>query len=299
MKTAERTLFLATVLSFIIIADCLAQNPQRPFPNSDWKKTDTLGVTIVRISYEMTFRKALSFNSSEIDNDTFGMKQDFSDHGCATDSRIIEIGNGIKKDYSQILEETEQENRKITTGAAPNLAKPIYPYEFITLQDGRFITTVRFLNIILRYEDSSGKIQWALTGRNSTIDGLNCSEATTHLCGRDYAAWFCPGIPIDGGPWKFHGLPGIIVKVDDTEGHYSWKMTGLEKGSWPIYEKQYNFRKCDKAEAEKAIQNMYAHPFAFIKAIGIKFHVVENGKTREPGKAELEKSFYYDPLELE
>lgn len=299
MKTAERTLFLSTVLIFILIADCAAQIPQRPFPNSDWKNVDTLGEAFVRISYDMSFRTALRYSSAETDNDTFGKTHDFSDNGYETESRIVEIGNGIRKDYSQILEEEEQKDRKITTGSAPNLAKLIHPYEYIALQDGRFITTARLINVNMKYEEQQENIQWQLTGKTSSIAGRNCSEATTRFHGRDYIAWFCPEIPIDGGPWKFCGLPGLIIKVSDSEGHYSWEMTGIEQGIWPIYEKQYNFLKCSKSDAVRTIKNMYAHPFAFLKMMKRDVHIVENNNVRSPGEKEESISYYYDPLELE
>ena len=38
-----------------------------------------------------------------------------------------------------------------------------------------------------------------------------------------------PDIPVDGGPYKFRGLPGLILKVEDSEKHFSWTMTGIER----------------------------------------------------------------------
>lgn len=34
--------------------------------------------------------------------------------------------------------------------------------------------------------------------------------ATTQFRGLTYTAWFALDIPINEGPWKFHGLPGLI-----------------------------------------------------------------------------------------
>lgn len=42
----------------------------------------------------------------------------------------------------------------------------------------------------------------------------------TKMGGRDWVAWFTNDIPIQDGPYKFCGLPGLIIKIeDDTKTH--------------------------------------------------------------------------------
>ncbi|MGM0635891.1 MAG: GLPGLI family protein [Bacteroidota bacterium] len=47
------------------------------------------------------------------------------------------------------------------------------------------------------------------------IDQFNCIKATTHFRGRDYTAWFTEEYPVQFGPWKLHGLPGLIIQAYD------------------------------------------------------------------------------------
>lgn len=53
-----------------------------------------------------------------------------------------------------------------------------------------------------------------------SILGYSCTKATCSYAGRNYEAWFTTEIPISDGPYKFSGLPGLIVKIaDDKEEH--------------------------------------------------------------------------------
>ena len=42
-----------------------AQSPYLPIPNGEWDKIITLDTAFIRISYEMTFRDALPYSTSE------------------------------------------------------------------------------------------------------------------------------------------------------------------------------------------------------------------------------------------
>lgn len=62
------------------------------------------------------------------------------------------------------------------------------------------------------------KLSWKIMGETRLIEGLLCKKATTYFRGRTYQAWYCPEIKVKTGPWKFHGLPGLILEVaDDTK----------------------------------------------------------------------------------
>jgi hypothetical protein len=36
-------------------------------------------------------------------------------------------------------------------------------------------------------------------------------------------------IPVNAGPWKLHGLPGLILKANDDRQHYVFECNGIEK----------------------------------------------------------------------
>jgi GLPGLI family protein len=53
--------------------------------------------------------------------------------------------------------------------------------------------------------------------------GLDCYEAKAHFRGRNYTAYFAPKIKKSDGPFKFSGLPGLIVKISADDQYKIWQ----------------------------------------------------------------------------
>lgn len=70
--------------------------------------------------------------------------------------------------------------------------------------------------------------KWAIVGDTLTVLGYMSYKATTSFRGRNYTAWFTPDIPINEGPFKFYGLPGLILKIKSDDGVFSFQAIGLE-----------------------------------------------------------------------
>jgi len=67
------------------------------------------------------------------------------------------------------------------------------------------------------YEEPLPIIQWKLSDERKELGKFKCQKATAIFRGRNYIAWFTTDIPISMGPWKLHGLPGLILEAyDDT-----------------------------------------------------------------------------------
>ena len=81
--------------------------------------------------------------------------------------------------------------------------------------------------------------QWNITNVTDTISGLYCQQAKIKYGGRDYTAWFAPEIPISDGPYVFSGLPGLIVKITDSRGWYTFQLASFERKPAPHYWNNY------------------------------------------------------------
>lgn len=61
---------------------------------------------------------------------------------------------------------------------------------------------------------------WKLSNETKKIGNFLCQKAVSNFRGRDYVAWFAKDIPVHAGPWKFYGLPGLILEVYDENGKF-------------------------------------------------------------------------------
>lgn len=68
---------------------------------------------------------------------------------------------------------------------------------------------------------------WELQKETKKIGNYLCKKAKSNFRGREYIAWFTEELPIIGGPWKFDGLPGVILEVASSDGYFAIKSRSI------------------------------------------------------------------------
>lgn len=76
--------------------------------------------------------------------------------------------------------------------------------------------------------NESKPIKWEIEAEKKVILGYDCYLATTSFGGRRWNAWFAPSVPIPDGPYKFHGLPGLILGLRSDDGDYDFTSISIE-----------------------------------------------------------------------
>lgn len=78
--------------------------------------------------------------------------------------------------------------------------------------------------------DSLNTIKWKIVANNPTTKylGRNVKMAKCRFRERNYTALYCPDIPISDGPFKFNGLPGLILKISSDDNFVSFAATKIE-----------------------------------------------------------------------
>lgn len=71
-------------------------------------------------------------------------------------------------------------------------------------------------------------LDWKLLNDTKTIKGYKCKKATVFYAGREWIAWYALDLSADSGPYKFKGLPGLILEVADKSKVFSFKTLGIE-----------------------------------------------------------------------
>lgn len=74
--------------------------------------------------------------------------------------------------------------------------------------------------------EETQKPEWKILPEKEKIGNYLAQKATTHYLGRDWTAWFTTEIPFQDGPYKFCGLPGLIVKIEDKKQTHTMTLAG-------------------------------------------------------------------------
>lgn len=127
--------------------------------------------------------------------------------------------------------------------------------------------------------------------------GYECIMATANYHGRYWTVWFTPEIPVDAGPWKLLGLPGLILEAADSTGHHHFTANGIQSVNMnipPVYE-PYSYEKTSRKKFLKLCR------FRYDNVQGMSdLHFGGNGPRLTPEKIAYEKGKEgYDLLETD
>lgn len=227
------------------------------------------------------------------------------------DVRIVQIGRRCIKDYSDIINHFDSlATEQIRRGADSysNVSGNPWPLEIIRPIRGEKAGLKYRLStsVFLVYSDSVPSQEWSFSDEDTDpIMDYECSKATTEFAGRNYTAWFTPEIPLPFGPYKFGGLPGLILKLEDAEQQYIWEAVGFERDNAPILEYTYqdgNDKQCSAAEVEKTLIRYFKSPVSFmISEMGgdsNRIYLVGKDGKRMNNADAAKISVPYKPLEI-
>lgn len=94
------------------------------------------------------------------------------------------------------------------------------------------------------YVEPFEEFDWNVSDSTKNILGYECFMAETDYHGRHWTVWFTPEIPVQNGPWKLQGLPGLILEASEPTGQHTFTAVGIENSRQeilPVYNpKQYD-----------------------------------------------------------
>ncbi|MDR1552253.1 MAG: GLPGLI family protein [Prevotellaceae bacterium] len=221
------------------------------------------------------------------------------------DTMQLEIGQKICKFYSRnygLMDSTVTitgDVVQIIYKSRPNKSRNSYTIyvnypENKTTFDGNATGTFKYVEYIEDFEIP----KWTVHKETQKILSHPCRKATCRFRGRDYTAWYATDIPVSRGPYKFAGLPGLILKIADTENLYSFECIAMENSNEKIYKDKKKIEAVPVTRAEfismekRAYQNPKTTAGEALKMLGFNFDEI---KDRIPDNAKVS----YNPIELE
>jgi len=112
------------------------------------------------------------------------------------------------------------------------------------------------------------KINWKILSEKEEIGEWNAQKAEADFAGRKWIAWFSTDIPLQDGPYKFYGLPGLIVKIEDKSGFHKIELKGIKNNTLERDILAFEFEKPIKLDYKKyqtVYKNYRKDPMANLK----------------------------------
>ncbi|QEH42011.1 GLPGLI family protein [Chitinophaga sp. XS-30] len=215
-------------------------------------------------------------------------KPNLSSDSLASVLTVLDVVSGsqsVYRDYTVLAQDSILKAQMETmrkTGVFVQMEKlikmPKFGYRILKKYPLAASNSIQFIDGIERklfaYEEKL-KFDWKIQPDTATISTYKTQKATMNFGGRTWTAWFTPDIPFQDGPYKFCGLPGLIVKLQDGEENYSWTLVGnknIENYTFITYADQlyYGNNVTPKLISRKRFMTTYQEykkePFASIKA---------------------------------
>lgn len=169
--------------------------------------------TVLQVTYKATFEKS-----------------DQSD-SIATDIERLDIGRYSSKYYSLVGDYNKRKILGLISPNEPQYSGTISRYEIYKNMPQKGMMEYVHSPFGITVKDSIDNLfAWNLSDEDSIICEYPCKKAETTFRGRKWTVWYSIDLPYNDGPWKFCGLPGLVLSAKDATGNFSFSCIGIEKG---------------------------------------------------------------------
>lgn len=172
-------------------------------------------------NYKITYRHNLQFDTLKTLKDTIGKEAILignSDESNYSFAKAVARITPLPKNNGKTLEELVKAKQSGT--AIGKIDGAVYDsMGNIVYQNRRSKSLFVREKMIKEYvvtEETIPIINWIIKEEIRIIKNYACKKAIAHFRGRDYTAWFTTDVPIVAAPWKFAGLPGLLMDIEDS-----------------------------------------------------------------------------------
>jgi len=151
------------------------------------------------------------------------------------------------------------------------------------------------------------KIQWKTQDSLGNLLGFKTQKAVADFAGRKWVAWFTTDIPISDGPYKFWGLPGLILKIEDTEKLHHIELVGIKNDFQEFRLPKQRYISISEAKYRDLLKKYTDNPFWSLQQKGVDVNQINkvfvDGKQVDTQeflkKGKIGYKIPENPLELE
>jgi len=266
-------------------------NESLMYGNQRVDKYKELDYTLLTVTYRMNFIR-----------DTFKRE-------VLEDQMILQIGKDFIKFYSQRTFLEDQSYTNYETGKTPRdegygIDGEVYTdCDIIGNLSKRTLESIHRVpfedEVTISYQEPFPDLKWELGKETDTVCGYACFSARTFYAGRHWQVLYAPQIPMNYGPWKLSGLPGLILKTVDGKKEYEFVCEGLNQTSEPIRAYKWKTQKSTKEKWKQFEKRAYRTPAEVFTNDGTRRFMIFDSHDKKLTEMTSDWSIPYNPLELE
>lgn len=205
------------------------------------------------------------------------------DNSLCSEEKVLDIARYHSNFYGRWQRRREEITDSISKigGSVSDLMNLIYDYprprqlysiyDNYPLRGKRTVTDQEYEKF--KYEEDITPIRWNLLQKDTIILNTPCQFATCSYGGRMWTACFAPSIPIQEGPWKLKGLPGLILYAYDASGIFSFECIEMRNAHKAYVAPSLDkYLPCSREELNKLKTESAANPQEYVKRFGIVNH---------------------------
>ena len=252
---------------------------------------------IDKLKYTITYRTKSVRDTTKTDSE--------GRYNYENDDMQLLIGDKVSYFYSATYRAYEEELRKsvdanniaipTSTSARGSISMDFYR----NYPTGKSTYLDKMIREKFRIIEPLEQPQWDIIADSTKqILDYHCQMARCSFKGRTWTAWFTTDIPLDNGPWKLCGLPGLILRAYDSKQQYIFDCVGMKQaGEGENITYDSKFDKYVSATMKEFVDyQAKAVPEDMLSAAGIQIEVPEEMKAEF--MKQMAKPMPSNPIEL-
>lgn len=221
-------------------------------------------------NYKITYRHCVQYDTMQKLQDTIGLEAILIGNSKESNYRFAKLPSNYKpitgaKTFADVVNGKNKKNgteQVVVSGFRyDTIGNMVYQNKLAQ----KILVREKMANEYLLTQEQTPVINWEITGEKKMIKNYECQQAITYFRGRYYIAWFTTDIPVIAAPWKFNGLPGLLMDIEDIKHQVKIYVESVEyptkgivskfiaKGNSVTLDKYFERREVERKKFEKSM----------------------------------------------
>ncbi|RXG11517.1 GLPGLI family protein [Leeuwenhoekiella aestuarii] len=217
-------------------------------------------------------------------------------------SRYLSLSQQLKDSLFSTL---DRKNRSMAEFSRVRSMIPKTEFNYVIFKskpENKLVYAEKIFKDKFKYMEDLEMRDWQIKAETKEILSYTAQKAEIEFAGRNYTAWFTAEIPFSDGPYKFTGLPGLILEIYDDQDHYHFTLSGFQKFSKPVapFLNLNTYKTIAKSDLLQIKENFDEDPISALEAAGVKLDFANSSLSKTQAKRDLSnsKSKKNNPIEL-